>query len=88
MKYGRMVVLDVDGVLAKHAEPISDEVRNLVKAISKYSEIAIASGKPAPYLEGLNRGIGLINATIIGENGGVVYLPTNLDYLYLSKEKK
>lgn len=75
MVYKRIVVLDVDGVLAAHGQPISREVAVLLKKISKISTLAFASGKPAPYLEGLARGIGLRDTIVVGENGGVIYIP-------------
>jgi HAD superfamily hydrolase (TIGR01484 family) len=87
MNYCRLVVLDVDGVLAQHSEPIGDEIRGLLTQISRYSEIALASGKPAPYLDGLARGIGLINTVVIGENGGAIYIPKTMeDILFCNRE--
>jgi HAD superfamily hydrolase (TIGR01484 family) len=70
-----IVVLDVDGVLAPHGHPVSEEVARLLKKISNSSTMAFASGKPSPYLEGLARGIGLRDTIIVGENGGVIYIP-------------
>ena len=75
MKAKHVVILDVDGVLAKHGQPVSSEVSRLVREISQRSLIVLASGKPASYLEGLSRGIGLSNVIIIGENGGIIYFP-------------
>ena len=78
MNYARIAVLDVDGVLAPHGEPISKRTRDLLRQIHNYSKIALASGKPAPYLEGLARGMGLTKTIIIGENGGVIYIPQEM----------
>ena len=75
MKAKHVVILDVDGVLAEHGQPVSSEISGLVRGISQRSLIALASGKPASYLEGLSRGMGLSNVIIIGENGGVIYFP-------------
>lgn len=71
----KVVVLDIDGVLAPCNEPISDEVSRILRAISEKTQIVFASGKTTQYLEGLARGIGLSNVIVIGENGAVVSLP-------------
>ena len=55
MKSKKIILLDVDGVLAEHGKPIPFEVSEVLKEISKRSKIVFASGKPAPYLEGLAR---------------------------------
>lgn len=84
MKAKHVVILDVDGVLAKHGQPVSSEVSGLVREISQRSLIALASGKPASYLEGLSRGMGLSNVIIIGENGGVIYFPEKREEIVFS----
>lgn len=84
VKAKHVVILDVDGVLAKHDQPVSSEVSGLVREISQRSLIALASGKPAFYLEGLSRGMGLSNVIIIGENGGVIYFPEKREEIVFS----
>jgi HAD superfamily hydrolase (TIGR01484 family) len=84
MKAKHVVILDVDGVLAKHGQPVSSEVSGLVRKISQRSLIALASGKPASYLEGLSRGIGLSKVIIIGENGGVIDFPEKREEIVFS----
>jgi HAD superfamily hydrolase (TIGR01484 family) len=84
MKTKHVVILDVDGVLAKHGQPVSSEVSGLVRKISQRSLIALASGKPASHLEGLSRGMGLSNVIIIGENGGVIYFPKTREEIVFS----
>ena len=85
MKSKKIILLDVDGVLAEHGKPIPFEVSEILKEISKRSKIVFASGKTAPYLEGLARGIGLSNTTIIGENGGVIYFPEKMEEIVFSE---
>ena len=70
-----LVILDVDGVLAPAGAPVPGEVAGLVRDIAARCRVALASGKPAPYLEGLARGMDLPDVPVIAENGGVVYLP-------------
>ncbi|MGB9847129.1 MAG: HAD family hydrolase [Desulfotomaculales bacterium] len=70
-----LVILDVDGVLAPPGLPVPGDVAGLVREVAARCRVAFASGKPAPYLEGLARGMGLPDVPVIAENGGVVYLP-------------
>ncbi|MGE5397185.1 MAG: HAD family hydrolase [Chitinophagales bacterium] len=71
------VVFDIDGVLADHSEPVAPAVAEKLVRIAAYARLIFASGKPAPYLEGLARGLGLEEVILIGENGGVVYFPVS-----------
>ena len=54
-----LMICDVDGVLALPGRPIERETAELLQKIAVRAKIALASGKPAAYLEGLARGMGL-----------------------------
>jgi HAD superfamily hydrolase (TIGR01484 family) len=79
-----LLILDVDGVLARYDEPVSPEVSEILNKISKRVKVVFASGKSAPYLEGLARGTSLHNVAIIGENGGVIYFPEKMEEIVFS----
>ena len=85
----RILLLDIDGVLSKHGEPVRIEVINKLKELSKKLEIIPISGKNVSYLEGLFRGIGIIPKCIVGENGGCIYFPKELrEYTYFHEKPK
>jgi len=85
----KILLLDIDGVLSKHGEPIKIEVVNKLREISKKLEIIPISGKNVSYLEGLFRGIGIIPKCIVGENGGCIYFPKELkEYTYFHEMPK
>lgn len=77
----RMIATDLDRTLAPTNGPSTDSVRDLLCTFESLGiRIAIASGKPADYLAGLARQLGLANPLIIGENGctlreGHIYPP-------------
>lgn len=67
------VVFDLDGTLAKVGEPTGAEEVALLKEIEQEgAAIALSSGKPTFYLCGFARQMGLKEAYLIGENGGVL----------------
>ncbi len=79
----QVLLLDIDGVLSKHGEPIDPRVVSKLKDISRKIEVIPISGKNVSYLEGLFRGIGIIPKCIVGENGGCIYFPGKLEeYTY------
>lgn len=75
----KVLVFDVDGTLAKTENPISFSVAESLKALeNKVERIVLISGRTAPYLAGLARGMGLCRALVAGENGGVIFDPVFL----------
>ena len=70
----RLLAFDIDNTLAQINEPILDET---VQALRDFEEqgvtIAFVSGKPAIYIAGLVRQVGLKDPIIIGENGLSTY---------------
>lgn len=69
----KLVVFDLDGTLAELGKGIEAKNICMLKKLEERGiRIAICSGKPAYYLCGLLRQIGLKNPLIAGENGSVV----------------
>ncbi|ADH98343.1 HAD family hydrolase [Salisediminibacterium selenitireducens] len=70
----KLLAFDIDNTLAQINEPILDET---VQALRDFENqgltIAFVSGKPAIYIAGLVRQVGLKNPVIIGENGLSTY---------------
>lgn len=77
-KMKKFLFIDVDGVVAKHREPISPEISMRLREISEKAKVVFASGKPASYLTGLARGIGLSSSIVIGENGGTIFFTDSM----------
>ena len=71
----KTVVFDIDGVLAEHNKSVASEVSSRLRIIAQHARLVFASGKPAPYLEGLARGMGLLDVIVVAENGAVIYFP-------------
>jgi len=70
----RLLAIDLDGTLAKPNAPISDSVLSFIKALELNGVlIALVSGKPAMYLSGLVRQLGLKKPILVGENGAEIY---------------
>ena len=69
----KLAVFDLDGTLAELGEWIQPENVALLKKLEERGiRVAICSGKPAYYLCGLLRQVGLKQPLIAGENGAVV----------------
>ena len=69
----KTLIFDVDGTLAPHGMPMAQTVAAALCVLERRGHtVGFASGKPAAYLEGLARGIGLERAVIIAENGAVI----------------
>lgn len=67
------VVFDLDGTLAPVGEETDRECVDLIHRIRESgARIALSSGKPTFYLCGYARQMGLRDAFLIGENGGVI----------------
>lgn len=75
----QIVVFDIDNTLAQLNMPIEQKVITDILEIEKSGiRVILASGKPAIYLSGLARQIGLENPIIIGENGCTIYYSKNI----------
>lgn len=75
----KLAVFDVDGTLARTEESIPPHIGEKLRTLEASGErIVLISGRTASYLAGLARGMGLKRALVAGENGGVIFDPTNL----------
>ncbi len=75
----RLVVFDLDGTLAPIGQGMSQENIDLLNKISdRGMKIAICSGKPAYYLCGFVRQLGIHDMILLGENGAVIQFGINL----------
>jgi len=75
----RLAVFDIDGTLAKTDEPIPAHISERLRRLEDHQlRIVLISGRTASYLAGLARGMGLKKPLVAGENGGVIFDPTNL----------
>lgn len=76
----RLIVFDVDGTLVEIGQPVrADVAEKLQNLENRGIQIALASGKNLSYLLGLARGMGIKSALVIGENGCVVFDPSNME---------
>lgn len=75
----KLAVFDVDGTLAKTEESIAPHIaRKLREYENQGIRIVLISGRTASYLAGLARGMGIKKPLVAGENGGVIFDPTDL----------
>lgn len=75
----KLAVFDVDGTLARTEESIAPHIGERIRSLEKQEQrIVLISGRTASYLAGLARGMGLQKPLVAGENGGVIFDPTNL----------
>lgn len=75
----KLIIFDIDNTLAKSNKPIENEIVDFLKRIeSSGIRIALISGKPAMYISGFARQIGLINPIISGENGAYIYYSSSI----------
>ena len=72
------LVFDLDGTLADPGHPCLPENTELLQELAKHAHIVLSSGKPTFYLCGFVRQLGLCDAILIGENGGVLQTGVHL----------
>lgn len=85
----KLMTFDVDGTLSEHGTAIPHAVAEKLRSFEKQGiHISIVSGKPAYYLAGLARGMGLEKAKLIGENGCVIFNSATLEETHLVKRLK
>ncbi|MBR5559800.1 MAG: HAD family phosphatase [Clostridia bacterium] len=84
----KLIVFDLDGTLAALGKGIEPEDLALLRALEDAGvRIAVCSGKPAYYLCGFLRQVGLKAPVLVGENGAVIQLGVDLpprDYFVAS----
>jgi phosphoglycolate phosphatase len=70
----KLLAFDIDNTLAAINKPIPDTVVEELKTFENQGiKIAFVSGKPAIYIAGMVRQVGLKDPIIIGENGLSIY---------------
>ncbi len=75
----KLAVFDVDGTLARTEESIPPHVAEKLRSLEAWvHRVVLISGRTASYLAGLARGMGIKKPLVVGENGGVIFDPTNL----------
>ena len=75
----RLIVFDLDGTLAQLGKGILSEDLALLRRLEDSGmRIAVCSGKPAYYLCGFMRQVGLKAPVLVGENGAVIQFGVDL----------
>ena len=75
----KLAVFDLDGTLAELGKGILPEDIELLKQLEKRGvRIVVCSGKPAYYLCGFMRQVGLRHPILIGENGATIQFGVDL----------
>ena len=89
----KLIVFELDGTLAEQGKEIEPHIIYALKELENSGKlVALCSGKPAFYLTGLLRQIGLKNQIIIGENGAEVQIgnalpPNKFTFIDIPEEK-
>lgn len=73
-----LYVFDLDKTLAPIGEPIPKGVKEKIILLQQKGLVAICSGKPVYYLVGLSRQLGIKNLALLGENGAVFQVGSDL----------
>ncbi len=75
----KLIVFDLDGTLAALGKGIEPEDLACLRALEDAgARIAVCSGKPAYYLCGFMRQVGLKAPILVGENGAVIQMGVDL----------
>jgi len=76
---GSLVALDIDNCLMPVDEPAAPETREGLQGLAETgARVCFASGKPCLYLSGLARGLGVVGASLIGENGADIWVASTM----------
>jgi hydroxymethylpyrimidine pyrophosphatase-like HAD family hydrolase len=68
-----MVIFDLDGTLAEQGEPVGQDASEALRSLERRGvQVVLCSGKPAYYLVGVARQLGLKDVAVIGETGFTV----------------
>lgn len=74
-----VVAFDVDDCLMPVNQAATGDTRAGLKALSDAgARLIFASGKPCSYLSGLARGLGLMDSSLVGENGAEIWLNSTM----------
>lgn len=74
MPSSHLIAFDIDNCLMPVDQPAAEPVRRALLALAAEAHIVFASGKPCLYLAGLTRGLGLMQTSLIGENGADIWV--------------
>lgn len=70
----KLVAFDIDNTIALHNKPATKEVIELLQELTDEGiRIMLISGKPAIYISGMVRQLGMEDIIVSGENGAVIY---------------
>ena len=70
----RLIIFDIDKTLALPNQPIAQHIVEQLQLIeSKGIRVALISSKPATYISGFARQLGLQKPIILGEHGAIIY---------------
>lgn len=82
-----MVAFDIDGCLMPVNSPAHESTRRqLLRIAGSGARIVFASGKPCAYLSGLARGLGVVDCSLIGENGADIWINSAMPPQRISPE--
>lgn len=82
-----LIALDIDNCLMPVNQPAAESTRQLLLRLAAAGgRIVYASGKPCAYLSGLARGLGTMEAALIGENGAETWLHSTMPTRVLRPE--
>ena len=74
-----LIAFDIDGCLMDIDQPADEDVRLVLSELQEAgAHIVLASGKPCVYLSGLARGLGIMAASLIGENGAEIWISSTM----------
>lgn len=74
-----LIAFDVDNCLMPVNRPATEATRHaLVEIEHAGAHLVLASGKPCLYLSGLVRGLGIMGASLIGENGAETWVTSTM----------
>jgi HAD superfamily hydrolase (TIGR01484 family) len=86
LRMKKLITFDIDGTLSEPGTAIPPFVAEKLREFeNKGIHISLVSGKPAYYLAGLARGMGLSKAKLIGENGCVIFNSATLEETHLAE---
>lgn len=74
-----LIAFDIDGCLMDIDQPADEDVRLALGELQEAgAHLVLASGKPCVYLSGLARGLGIMSASLIGENGAEIWVTSTM----------
>lgn len=74
-----LAAFDLDGTLMPVDETAAPETREALHALRHAgAHLVLASGKPCAYLSGVARALGILDSSLIGENGAEVWIRSTM----------